>query len=80
MLLDDILDLDHSTIGRVLKNETSSSSEGVLDDPAEGQCGLRDRVGGRQPGVFDSVAYIHVARKVANDIKQLAEDHEMDAH
>ena len=32
-LSQDLPDLDHSTIGRVLKNGTASSSEAVLDDP-----------------------------------------------
>src|SRR5512144_1678842 len=32
-LIEDLPDLDHSTIGRVLKNETSSSPEEVLDHP-----------------------------------------------
>jgi len=34
-LVEDLPDLDHSTIGRVLKNETASSSEEVLDDPTD---------------------------------------------
>src|SRR5206468_5330561 len=36
-LVEDLPALDHSTIGRVLKNETASSSEEVLDDPTARQ-------------------------------------------
>src|SRR4051794_38110594 len=45
-LTDDLPDLDHSTIGRVLKNETSSSFEAVLNDPGEGERGVRRQDGG----------------------------------
>ena len=38
--------LDHSTIGRVLKNETSASPEGILGDPTQGQWGVRRPHGG----------------------------------
>lgn len=46
---DDIPDLDHSTIGRVLKNEASSSPEEVLDHPTARQCRVRGP-DGRRPG------------------------------
>src|SRR5439155_5565101 len=36
-LTDDLPDLDHSTIGRVLKNEAWPSSEAVLGDPGDGE-------------------------------------------
>jgi hypothetical protein len=48
-LVEDLPDLDHSTIGRVLKNETASSSEEVMDDPAIRQRRVR-RPHGRRPG------------------------------
>ncbi len=41
VLVDDIPDLDHSTIGKALKNEAASSSEGVLDDPTTRERGVR---------------------------------------
>ena len=37
VLVEDIPDLDHSTIGRVLKTEAASSSEEVLDHPTTGE-------------------------------------------
>src|SRR3954449_12938896 len=40
-LTDDLPDLDHSTIGRLLKNETSPSSEAMLDDPGDRERGVR---------------------------------------
>src|SRR3954470_18827457 len=46
-LTEELPDLDHSTIGRVLKNETAPSSEAVLDDPGEGERGVRRQNGGR---------------------------------
>ena len=48
-LVEDLPDLDHSTIGRVLKKETASSSEEVLDDPAARQRRVR-RPDGRRAG------------------------------
>ncbi|MFI0914656.1 helix-turn-helix domain-containing protein [Streptomyces abikoensis] len=48
-LIEDIPDLDHSTIGRVLKNGTASSPEEGLDHPARRERGLR-RGEGRRPG------------------------------
>jgi hypothetical protein len=47
VLIDDLPNLDHSTIGRVLKKRTSPSSEGLLDHSAEGQRCLRCGDGGR---------------------------------
>ncbi|WP_198035106.1 helix-turn-helix domain-containing protein [Streptacidiphilus rugosus] len=47
----DIPDLDHSTIGRVLKNETASSREEVLGHPAGRERGLRRGDGGRPGGL-----------------------------
>lgn len=46
-LVEDIPDLDHSTIGRVLKNETASSSEEVLDHPTTSERGVRGPDGRR---------------------------------
>jgi Homeodomain-like domain len=48
-LVEELPDLDHSTIGRILKNETASSSEEVLDHPAARQRRVRRPDGGR-PG------------------------------
>src|SRR5262249_25572691 len=39
--------MDHSTIGRVRKGGAQASPEGVLDDTAEAECGVRGRDGGR---------------------------------
>ncbi len=50
-LVEDIPDLDHSTIGRVLKNGTASSSKEMLGDPAAGERGLRRGDGGRSRGL-----------------------------
>ena len=50
-LTDDIPDLDHSTIGRVLKNEAASSSEEVLDHPAAGERAVCCRDGRRPRGL-----------------------------
>jgi len=50
-LVEDIPDLDHSTIGRVLKKRTASSSEGVLDHPTEGERGVRGPDGRRPVGL-----------------------------
>jgi len=50
-LVEDIPDLDHSTIGRVLKNEAASSSEEVLDHPTEGERGVRGPDGRRVVGL-----------------------------
>jgi len=46
-LAEDMPDLDHSTIGRVLKNGTASSSEKVLDHPATSERGVRGPDGRR---------------------------------
>ncbi|WP_327579815.1 helix-turn-helix domain-containing protein [Streptomyces sp. NBC_00145] len=46
-LVEDIPNLDHSTIGRVLKNGTASSSEEVLDHPTEGERAVRGPDGRR---------------------------------
>lgn len=46
-LVEDIPDLDHSTIGRVLKNGTASSSEEVLDHPTTSERGVRGPDGRR---------------------------------
>lgn len=46
-LAQDIPNLDHSTIGRVLKNGTPPSPEEVLDHSAQGQRAVRRRDGGR---------------------------------
>src|SRR3954470_14687270 len=46
-LTEELPDLDHSTIGRVLKNETAPSSEAVLDDPGDAERGVRRQNGGR---------------------------------
>ncbi len=55
LLIEGIPPLDHSTIGRVLKKEASSSPEEVLDHPAEGQRrvrrGDRGRPGGLPPAL-----------------------------
>src|SRR4051795_2055557 len=48
-LVEDLPDLDHSTIGRVLKNGAASSSEEVLDDPTPRQRRVR-RPDGRRAG------------------------------
>src|SRR4051794_39752331 len=48
-LADDLPDLDHSSIGRVLENEASPSSEAVLNDLGEAERGVRRQHGGR-PG------------------------------
>ena len=50
-LTEDIPNLDHSTIGRVLKNGTASSSEEVLEHPATGERGVRRPHGGRAGGL-----------------------------
>ncbi|WP_371666605.1 helix-turn-helix domain-containing protein [Streptomyces sp. NBC_00289] len=50
-LVEDIPDLDHSTIGRVLKNGIASSCEEVLDHPAGCECGFRRGDGGRPGGL-----------------------------
>ena len=50
-LVVDIPDMDHSTIGRVLKSGASSSSEEVLDHPTEGQRGVRGQDGRRVVGL-----------------------------
>nr|WP_232327812.1 helix-turn-helix domain-containing protein [Kibdelosporangium sp. MJ126-NF4]CTQ99129.1 transposase [Kibdelosporangium sp. MJ126-NF4] len=47
-LTEDIPNLDHSTIGRVLKNTTASSSEEMLEHPTEGERRVR-RPHGRRP-------------------------------
>jgi hypothetical protein len=46
-LAGDIPDLDHSTIGRVLKKRTASSSEEVLDHPTTSERRVRGPDGGR---------------------------------
>jgi hypothetical protein len=46
-LVEDLPGLDHSTIGRVLKNETASSSEEVPDHPAARERRVRGTDGGR---------------------------------
>src|SRR3954454_672382 len=46
-LTEELPDLDHSTIGRVLKNETAPSSEAVLDDPGDSERGVRRPIGRR---------------------------------
>ncbi|WJY91897.1 hypothetical protein CFAEC_05285 [Corynebacterium faecale] len=45
LLTEGIPPLDHSTIGRVLKNETSTPPEGVLGDPTESQRRVRGQDG-----------------------------------
>jgi hypothetical protein len=50
-LIEDIPSLDHSTIGRVLKKRTASSSEEMLEHPATGQRGVRRPHGGRAGGL-----------------------------
>jgi hypothetical protein len=50
-LIEDLPNLDHSTIGRVLKNETSSSPEEVLDHSTTRECGVRSADGGRPGGL-----------------------------
>ncbi|MDP9613707.1 helix-turn-helix domain-containing protein [Streptomyces demainii] len=46
-LVEDIPDLVHSTIGRILKNGTAPSPEEVLDHPATGERAVRGPDGGR---------------------------------
>src|SRR3954454_19231221 len=46
-LVEDLPDLDHSTIGRVLKKRNCALSEAVLDHPATGECRVRGPDGGR---------------------------------
>lgn len=48
-LVEDIPGLDHSTIGRILKNGTAPSPEEVLDHPATGERTVRGP-DGRRPG------------------------------
>jgi transposase len=48
-LVADIPDLDHSTIGRILKNGVASSSEEVLDHPTDSPRRVRGQ-DGRRPG------------------------------
>jgi len=48
-LVEDLPDLDHTTIGRVLKKRAASSFEDVLDHPAARQRRVR-RADGRRPG------------------------------
>ena len=50
-LTEDIPDMDHSTIGRVLRNRTSPSPEEVLDHPAQGERGVRGADGGCAHGL-----------------------------
>lgn len=50
-LTGDLPDLDHSTIGRVLKNGTPSPPEAMLDHPAARQRGVRGPDGRRSRGL-----------------------------
>jgi transposase len=54
-LTEDIPDLDHSTIGRVLKNGTASPSEKVLEHPTAGERGVRGPHAGRAGGLRPAV-------------------------
>ena len=54
-LAQDIPDMDHSTIGRVLKNEASPAPEEVLDHPADGERAVRGPDGGRARGLRASL-------------------------